>query len=115
MHSAWELICKDGQILKESDVEFWDNVPRDKEIKIATFTYIGGKRIVFKDFDNICIARIGTSSVDGGSSHVGYTITVVKKDKFIQLTVKKDFIEQCCEKIEKLTIPQHCFRKGIVV
>ena len=107
----WKVILDDGTELGESQAGYWDNVP-NTGIKQVTFVLLTGSKLVFEKFTSICIARLGVGMVDGTQVHTGYRITEIKDSVYNDFMITKEGVKRNTTKIEELTIPMQCFRKG---
>mgnify|MGYP001584862926 CR=1 FL=1 len=118
----WELIFSDGTELQETYVRYWDDIPLDKEINAVIF-YLndaqekiwGSKVLYFSDFDKVCIAKSAISSFGGTNTDTGYVLTIIRKGSKIydSYQFKPNSISFESYTIDKLTVPERCFREGM--
>lgn len=114
----WTIEFEDNTILHEQDALYWDNVPSDKKIIQVAFTITDTlyPYLLFKDFDKICIAKLGSVLINGDNIvNMGYAVTEIRSDLDIFATtiIKGENIFTNYKKLLELTIPDHCFRKGM--
>ena len=118
----WKLKFSDGTEIEEKDVNYWDDIPIDKEINTA-IVYLndaqekiwGNSFISFSDFSKICIAKSGVSFFGGINANTGFVITIVRKDSNIydSYQFKPNSISFESYTIDKLTVPEKVFRQGM--
>lgn len=114
--SCWKLILNDGKEITEKDVEFWDNVPKDVTIRSVIVSPLTPPHVIFENFDEISIARLGAMYMDGQSLHTGYVVSILRSDLDMcqRVTFRGNNISTEIEKISDIKIPRECFRKGVI-
>jgi len=114
----WTIEFENGDILHEQNASCWDNVPSDKKIIQVAFviTDILYPFLLFKDFDKICIAKLGSVSISGDNTiDMGYVITEIRSDldMFVTTIIRGENISTNYKKLLELTVPDSYFRKSV--
>lgn len=108
----WDIEFIDSTKASSSELEFWDNVPKDKAIKKLVFTVNGFTPLTWTDFDYVSVAKIAIASLDMVGD-VGHCITLIKDKTFTKYTIVGKTFKESKGDVAHMHTPWKCFRKGI--
>lgn len=109
LNPNWGVTFEDGSSLREGQVPFWDEVPRDKRI-LTAWVMCGARRIDFSGFDKIYIARHCVISI-AGDNHSGYVVVEFKNGIFKETYTRGGVLD--IYEVPAVSASEMTFRQGV--
>ncbi len=109
------LTCTSGLQITEKEVGYWDNVPKDIEIKVAAISIGRPNQKPFivhvEGYDEICCGKTGRMVPGIGAEINGNVVFGIKGDQVTEFFITTGGVKLSTYHRDKLTLRPDCLRR----